>query len=110
MNKKSQGLSVNTIIIAAIALIVLVVLIAIFTGRFGGFSEGIQETEKFDLEKCPNSCKGLDHAGGNWLVENVVGRDCSDASAGYNTRHYGLPRTLDGDNYMICCCQPKTTK
>ena len=30
---KAQGISINTIIIAAIALIVLVVLIAVFTGR-----------------------------------------------------------------------------
>lgn len=36
-NKKSQGLSINLIIIVAIALIVLVVLIAIFTGRWGKF-------------------------------------------------------------------------
>ena len=36
-NKKSQGLSINVLIITAIALIVLVVLIAIFTGRLGGF-------------------------------------------------------------------------
>ena len=33
--KRAQGISINTIIIAALALIVLVVLIAIFTGRMG---------------------------------------------------------------------------
>ena len=43
MNKKSQGLSINVIIIVAIALIVLVVLIAVFTGRLGLFSIGIKE-------------------------------------------------------------------
>ena len=32
---KAQGISLNVIIIAAIALIVLVVLVAIFTGRMG---------------------------------------------------------------------------
>ncbi len=36
-NKKAQGISINAIILAAIALIVLVVLVAIFTGRLGGF-------------------------------------------------------------------------
>ena len=41
MKKRAQGLSINTIIIAAIALIVLVVLVAIFTGRIGMFSSGI---------------------------------------------------------------------
>ena len=35
MNKKSQGLSVNLIIIVAIALVILVVVIAIFTGKMG---------------------------------------------------------------------------
>ena len=42
--KKAQGISINTIIIAAIALIVLVVLIAIFTGRLGEFSTGVVGT------------------------------------------------------------------
>ena len=44
MNKKSQGMSVNVIIIAAIALIVLVVLVAVFTGRFGIFAGGVKTT------------------------------------------------------------------
>ena len=47
-NKKSQGISLNTIIIAAIALIVLVVLVAIFTGRMG-------LTVK-EIDKCKGSC------------------------------------------------------
>ena len=37
-NKRGQGLSLNTIIIAAIALIVLVVLVMIFTGRMSVFT------------------------------------------------------------------------
>jgi len=32
--KKGQGISINTIIIVALALVVLVVIIAVFTGRF----------------------------------------------------------------------------
>jgi len=35
MNKRAQGLSLNTIIIAVIVLIVLIVLILLFTGYFG---------------------------------------------------------------------------
>ena len=34
-NKKAQGLSITTIIVAAIAVVVLVVLIAIFTSNIG---------------------------------------------------------------------------
>ena len=43
MNKKAQGVSINTIIIAAIALIVLVVLVMIFTGRMGIWGQGLDE-------------------------------------------------------------------
>ena len=35
MNKKARGLSLNTIIIAALVLLVLVILAVIFTGRMG---------------------------------------------------------------------------
>ena len=39
MNKKGQGLSLNTIIIAIIVLFVLVIIIAVFSGSFGGFTK-----------------------------------------------------------------------
>ncbi len=42
-SKKAQGISVNTIIIAAIALVVLVVVIAIFTGYFSGFGGQVDD-------------------------------------------------------------------
>jgi len=41
--RNAQGISIQVIIIAAIALVVLVVLIAIFTGKFGIFSSGINK-------------------------------------------------------------------
>lgn len=40
-SKKGQTMSLNVIIVAALALIVLVVLVAIFTGRIGIFSQGL---------------------------------------------------------------------
>ena len=46
MKKKGQGLSMNVIIIAAIGLVVMVVLIAIFTGRLGGFGQKLAEEQK----------------------------------------------------------------
>jgi hypothetical protein len=46
MKKKAQGLSLNTVIIAAIVLIVLVVLWAIFTGRMGAFNKGLDEQQE----------------------------------------------------------------
>ena len=54
MSKKGQSISINTIIIAAIALAVLVVLFAIFTGRLGGFTKGVQETDT-----CTQKCSSL---------------------------------------------------
>ena len=47
-NKKAQGLSLNTIIIAVIVLVVLVVLIVIFSGKLGDFNE---------VSNCPGDCK-----------------------------------------------------
>ena len=39
MRKKAQGLSLTTIVIAALAILVLVVLAVIFTGRIGKFTQ-----------------------------------------------------------------------
>lgn len=48
-NKKSQGMSINVVIIAVLGLVVLVVLAAIFTGRVKLFSSG--------LDRCTGSCE-----------------------------------------------------
>jgi len=67
MDKKAQGISINVIIIAAIALIILVVLIAVFTGRFGIFAGGVKLTgdptkactttdQGFDVEPADSKC------------------------------------------------------
>ncbi|MDP6647794.1 MAG: hypothetical protein QGH34_00165 [Candidatus Woesearchaeota archaeon] len=82
MNKKSQGLSVNLIIIVAIALIILVVVIAIFTGRMGGFVGGLDESKS-----CVSACAGLNK-----------GSDDDATCAGGQK----LPGTFeDADD---CCC------
>ena len=49
--KKGQGLSITTIIVAAIALIVLVVLIAVFTGQIGRFVGGLSEEANAELAR-----------------------------------------------------------
>ena len=43
MSKKAQGISINVIIIAAVALLVLVILSVIFIGRLGTFSTAVGE-------------------------------------------------------------------
>lgn len=45
INKKSQGLSVRTIIIAILVLIVLVVLITILVGQTGKGRQGLNDCE-----------------------------------------------------------------
>ncbi len=63
--KKGQGLSLNTIIIAAIVLIVLVVLWAVFTGRMGKFSQGLTDITR---EKTCAEAGGI----------KMSGDDCGD--------------------------------
>jgi len=58
--KKAQGISINTIIIAAIALIVLVVLIAVFTGRISLWGTGLDQAQ---------TGKTCNEQGGAWRVE-----------------------------------------
>ena len=49
MTKKAQGLSLTTIIVAAVGLIVLVILVAIFTGRMSAFGLGISKVARTEL-------------------------------------------------------------
>jgi hypothetical protein len=48
MSKKAQGMSMNVIIIAALALLVLVILAIIFIGRMGKTTQGV--------DSCQGSC------------------------------------------------------
>ncbi len=56
MNKKAQGMSMNVIIIAAIALLVLVILSVIFIGRMGGFGKATKDCETQGGECMPAPC------------------------------------------------------
>lgn len=49
--KKGQGLPLNVIILAALALIVLVVLVAIFAGRVSIFDKGVSKEGQSELIK-----------------------------------------------------------
>jgi hypothetical protein len=51
VSNKGQGLSLTTIIVAALALIVLVVLVMVFTGRIGSFEKGLSNEGKVELVK-----------------------------------------------------------
>ncbi|MCK4589216.1 MAG: hypothetical protein KAT77_02150 [Nanoarchaeota archaeon] len=74
MKRRGQGLSITTIIVAAIALVVLVILIAIFTGRIALFQRGVGETGACaGLITCSdfqsaNDCEGV---GCTWDPQNT---------------------------------------
>ncbi len=90
MSKKGQSISINTIIIAAIALAVLVVLFVIFTGRIGIFSKGVSETAS-----CENSCKGLGLSLGSMSTKD----GCTIAGRPYIAGTYS-----DVSQGEVCCC------
>jgi hypothetical protein len=72
--KKAQGISINVIVVAAIALLVLVVLSVVFLGRFGTFSQQSADcenkggrcavgacpsgTSEYPAFACPNTASG----------------------------------------------------
>lgn len=92
--KKGQGLSISTIIIVIICLIVLVVIIAIFTGKLGNFSKGVESTVT-----CANSCKAF---GRDNIYTDKTKAECEAAvNAQYVPGQYGDITGAD----KVCCCQ-----
>lgn len=85
MSKKAQGLSMNVIIIAAIALLVLVILAVIFIGRMGSTARNIDQ------------CKGT-------CVASEV--DCTNQGPYYKVTnepcYRGGTKDLDTDR-PVCC-------
>jgi len=91
MFKKSQSISINTIIIAAIALAVLVVLFVIFTGRFKIFSEGVSSTAS-----CTKTCE---IAGKTKITSSQNREGCTSGGYTYMPGEYG-----DVTKDYVCCC------
>ena len=62
-NKKAQSISINTIVIAAIALVVMVLLILIFTNNAGSFNQTVnsciaQRGTCVDRDSISDECGG----------------------------------------------------
>jgi len=66
-SKKGQSLPMNTIVIAAIVLLVLVVLIMIFSGSMGTWLEDLKNAKKTDCDEFANN-KGVQ---AKWVIGNV---------------------------------------
>ena len=100
MKKKAQGISITTIIVAAIALIVLVVLVAIFTGRMGIWGQGLDSAGKGTYcqgSTAPASSEPVSIAGGTWRTKCEANEDAI----------YGI--FLDQkDNPGQSCCKENT--
>lgn len=97
-SKKAQSISINTIIIAAIALAVLVVLFVVFTGRFKIFSEGVSETSS-----CANSCKALGMRFGARTGSSI--QDAAEDCRKQSDRTYIPGSYGDLKSGEVCCCQ-----
>lgn len=89
--RKAQGLSLNTIIIAAIGLAVLVILFAVFTGRIGNFNEGVDSAQR-NILSCNAIC-------------DAAGFDSGD-ELGQNQQCAGSVRSSSGGD--CCCTNPST--
>ncbi|HLD87236.1 MAG TPA: hypothetical protein VJB12_04160 [Candidatus Nanoarchaeia archaeon] len=88
--RKAQGLSINTIIIAALGLAVLVILFAVFTGRIGMFNKGVSE-----IESCTQKCSAL----GQTKILASDQASCRSNGGTYITGQYS-----DTGEGNVCCC------
>lgn len=88
-NKKAQGLSVTTIIVAILVMLVLVVVALIFTGALGDFSERIRDF--FATKECG------DIEGGN---PTLATEGCDEDS---EVQYVGFVKVDPG----YVCCVPK---
>ena len=88
MDRKAQGLSLNTIIVAIVVLIVLVVLIMIFTGYFG---------TRFtpEVTSCANSGGDCEY------VRDNCGVDSFDEPI--KSLRASCPAETEGGNKGLCC-------
>jgi Na+-transporting methylmalonyl-CoA/oxaloacetate decarboxylase gamma subunit len=68
--KKAQGLSLNTIIIAALVIMVLVILILVFTERMGNFS-----SQSESCQAKGGTCK--EECNPETEMESVLGGSCA---------------------------------
>ena len=70
---RAQGLSLNTIVIAALVLVVLVVLVVILTGQVGRFGGSLKDCSSLGGE-CQNGC--------NEGQAEIKGTNCPDDYSG----------------------------
>jgi len=98
MNSKGQGLSMNTIILAALGLIVLVVLVAVFTGETGDVRVSLGQAT--DNAQCVSHCQlSTQFTTGKFIPED---QKC-ETTLGDKWTDGGLL----GNEQEVCCCLTK---
>lgn len=90
---KAQGMSINTIIIAAVALIVLVVLIAVFSGRMSLFGQDLTKAQQEKL------CKGSG-------MKMVQGNDCNDLGGDWEVVYSNFRQCEEDEDPSSGCYKP----
>jgi hypothetical protein len=95
MTKKGQGLSMTTIVIAALALLVLVVLTLIFTGRLNLWNKGMDETMA-----CDNYCTAI---GKGFTTGAETSATTGKCASGETLAPGVVIKDTDG-NTNYCCC------
>ena len=79
-SNKAQSISINTIVIAAIALIVLVVIIAIFGGRIRDFLAGTRSCISAGGECFEGTCAEYGTSVGGGIYTSFPGTNCDDSA------------------------------
>ena len=93
--RKAQGLSLNTIIIAALVLVVLIILIVIFSGRMNIFGDVYDQS---DDEAKGRLC--ATYQGGGRCVG--IDDDCPDSTVLASNIDW-----IDCSNVQKCCYNPQ---
>lgn len=93
--KKAQGISINTIIIAAIALIVLVILIAVFAGRMGIWGKKLDKA--WEGKNCESD-----------TMKMVAGNSCPD-DTNFKNQVYANFKRCETDDAGKLTEQPTAT-
>ena len=106
MNKKAQGLSINIIIVAAIALIILVVIIAVFAGRMGFLQTELSKSS-YCSEQQYNSLGADEKKASDYVKGGKIRSQMQGCQAGEEIIYGDYVDLNPGD---ICCRPiPQTT-
>ena len=106
MNRKAQGLSLNVIIIAALALIVLVILVMVFTGRIAIFERGVAQegqTELIKMRILYGQCKPTPGQEASFTSELTRAESVDDQESAKAAFQEEISRCKDfGDSKVSC--------